>query len=271
MKFDFEPKSAYPLFDSHAHYNDHKFDVGAEIDNGREEILPALFSGAVKYIVNNGTNPVTNDESIALAEKYPGIYAAVGIHPEDIDPEWDIESTMDELKKRLAHPKVRALGEIGLDYHWDTVPRDVQKVWFRCQLELAREVGMPVVIHDREAHGDVMDILHEYPDVTGELHSFSGSAEMARQLVNRGWYVSFSGVITFKNASRLAEILPTIPLERVMIETDCPYLAPVPFRGKLNHSGLMEYTAAKAAELYGITTGEFCKHAFENAMRFFRI
>ena len=174
MKFDFEPKSAYPLFDSHAHYNDHKFDVGAEIDNGREEILPALFSGAVKYIVNNGTNPVTNDESIALAEKYPGIYAAVGIHPEDIDPEWDIESTMDELKKRLAHPKVRALGEIGRDYHWDTVPRDVQKVWFRRQLELAREVGMPVVIHDREAHGDVMDILHEYPDVTGELHSFSG-------------------------------------------------------------------------------------------------
>ena len=265
------PNESYPLFDSHAHYNDSRFDPGAEIEGGREEILPALFAGAVKYIVNNGTNPTTNAESIALAEKYPGIYAAVGIHPEDIAPEWDIESVMEELKKQLAHPKVKALGEIGLDYHWDTVPRDVQKVWFRRQLELAREVGMPVVIHDREAHGDVMDILHEYPDVTGELHSFSGSAEMARQLVNRGWYVSFSGVITFKNASRLAEIVPTIPLDRVMIETDCPYLAPVPFRGKLNHSGLMEYTAAKAAELYGISIEEFREHAFENAMRFFRI
>ena len=250
MTFDFKPTESYPLFDSHAHYNDSRFDPGAEIEGGREEILPALFAGAVKYIVNNGTNPATNAESIALAEKYPGIYAAVGIHPEDIDPAWDIESVMAELKKQLAHPKVKALGEIGLDYHWDTVPRDVQKVWFRRQLELAREVGMPVVIHDREAHGDVMDILHEYPDVTGELHSFSGSAEMARQLGTRGWYVSFSGVITFKNAARLAELGPTIPLDRVMIETDCPYLAPVPFRGKMNHSGLMAHTVEELAQIH---------------------
>ena len=271
MKFDFKPTGSYPLFDSHAHYNDSRFDPGAEIDKGREEVLPALFSGQVRYIINNGTNLKTNEESIALAEKYPGIYAAAGIHPEDINPNDDIGTVMSRLRAQLMHPKVKALGEIGLDYYWDNVPRDIQKLWFRRQLELARELKMPVVIHDRDAHGDVMDILHEYPDVTGELHSFSGSAEMARQLVNRGWYVSFSGVITFKNASRLAAIVPTIPLDRVMIETDCPYLAPVPYRGKINHSGLMEFTAQKAAGLYGIPTEEFCHHAFENAVRFFGI
>ncbi len=271
MDFDFVFRSGYPLFDSHAHYNDSRFEPGNEIEGGREEVLSALFSGSVKYIVNNGTKLETNAESIALAEKYPGIYAAVGIHPEDIASEDDIESVMGSLREQLMHPKVKALGEIGLDYYWDNVPRETQKAWFRRQLELAREVKKPVVIHDREAHGDVMDILREYPDVTGELHSFSGSAEMARQLVNRGWYISFSGVITFKNASRLAEIVPTIPLDRIMIETDCPYLAPVPYRGKLNHSGLLEYTAARAAELFNISCEEFCRHAFENSRRFFAI
>lgn len=271
MSFAFVFQSEYPLFDSHAHYNDSRFEPGNEVDGGREDILSALFSGSVKYIVNNGTNLKTNAESIALAEKYDGMYAAVGIHPEDIKPEDDLETVIAELKKQLSHSKVKALGEIGLDYYWDTVPRETEKLWFRRQLELARETKKPVVIHDREAHGDVMDILREYPDVIGELHSFSGSAEMARQLVNRGWYISFSGVITFKNASRLAEIVPTVPLDRVMIETDCPYLAPVPFRGKLNHSGLLEYTSARAAELYGISHEEFCRHAFENSRRFFGI
>lgn len=130
---------------------------------------------------------------------------------------------MGELERQLSHPKVVALGEIGLDYHWDTVPKDTQKVWLRRQLALAEKTGMPVIIHDREAHGDIMDILHDFPRVTGVFHSFSASAEIARQLVNRGWYISFSGVITFRNASRLAEIVPTVPLDRVMIETDCPY------------------------------------------------
>lgn len=271
MRFDFKPTNNYPLFDSHAHYNDSRFDAGIEIDEGREEILPVLFSNSVKYIVNNGTNLKTSEESIALAEKYPGIYAAAGIHPTDIYPNDDIEDVMSKLKAMLSHPKVKALGEIGLDYYWDNVPREAQKLWFRRQLELAEKTKMPVVIHDRDAHGDVMDILREYPNVTGELHSFSGSAEMARQLINKGWYISFSGVITFKNASRLAEIVPKIPLDRIMIETDCPYLAPVPFRGKMNHSGLMEFTAQKAAELYKISTEEFCRHAFENSMRFFGI
>lgn len=269
MNFDLNKSDSYPLFDTHAHYNDSRFDKGQEIEGGREEILPVLFSTSVKYIVNNGTNLKTNAESIRLAEKYSGMYAAVGIHPEDINESDNIDEVMEKLKVQLSHPKVKAFGEIGLDYHWDTIPREVQKKWFRAQLELAREVKMPVVIHDREAHGDVMDILHEYRDVVGELHSFSGSAEMARQLTDRGWYISFSGVITFKNASRLAEIVPTVPLDRIMIETDCPYLAPVPYRGKINHSGLMSFTAQRAAELYGIPVYEFKKHAFENAVRFF--
>ena len=266
----FRRTTDYPLFDTHAHYNDHKFDEGGETE-GRDSVLEDLFSQNIRHIVNAGTNPETNLESIALAEKYPGMYAAVGIHPEDINPEDDIETVMGELENQLSHPKVVALGEIGLDYHWDTVPKDTQKVWLRRQLALAEKTGMPVIIHDREAHGDIMDILHDFPRVTSVFHSFSASAEIARQLVNRGWYISFSGVITFKNASRLAEIVPTVPLNRVMIETDCPYLAPVPFRGKINHSGLMEYTALKAAELYGLGPEEFCRMAYENSMRFYNL
>ena len=269
MNFSYETAFAYPLFDTHAHYYDDRFTE--EYSGGRDEVLAALLTSNVKGIVNAGCSIASSRECIEIAERFDGVYATAGIHPGEIDPEWDIDTVMDELRGLLSHPKVRALGEIGLDYHYDEPPREVQKVWLRRQLELARETKMPVVIHDRDAHGDIMDILRDYPDVTGEVHSFSASAEIARQLVNKGWYISFSGVITFKNAARLAEIVPSVPLDRVMIETDAPYLAPVPFRGKTNHSGLMEYTAARAAELYGISTEEFCRHAFENACRFFKI
>jgi len=268
--FFYEPTISVPLFDTHAHYTDDRFDC--EIDGGKDTVLAALLSQNVRHIVCAGTSIASNDECIALAEKYPEIYATAGIHPGEVTDISDIADTMDAMRRQLAHPKVRALGEIGLDYHYDDgAPREVQHAWLRAQLELAREVGLAVVIHDREAHGDIMDILREYPDVTGEFHSFSASAEIARQLVNRGWYISFSGVITFKNAARLAEIVPTVPLDRIMIETDAPYLAPVPYRGKMNHSGLMEYTAARAAELYGITVEEFCARAYENSLRFFGI
>ncbi len=262
-----------PLFDTHAHYNDRRFDADAgEIEGGRDSLLAALLADNVKAIVNAGTNLASIAECLALAEKYPNVYAAAGIHPGDIDPTDDMEAVMERLRGFLGHEKVRALGEIGLDYHYDDgAPREVQQAWFRRQLELARETAMPVIIHDREAHGDVMDILREYPDVKGVFHSFSASAEIARQLVNRGWYISFSGVITFKNAARLAEIVPTVPLDRVMIETDAPYLAPVPYRGKINHSGLMIYTAERAAELYGISIEEFARHALENACRFYGV
>lgn len=269
MEFSFEPSRVLPLFDTHAHYTDDRFST--EIDGGKDTVLAALLSQNVRHIVNAGTNINSSRECIAMAERYPALYATAGIHPGDINSDDDIETVMNELRVLLSHPKVRALGEIGLDYHYDEPPRDVQTAWFRRQLELARETKIPVVIHDREAHGDIMDILREYPDVIGEFHSFSASAEIARQLVNRGWYISFSGVITFKNAARLAEIVPTVPLDRVMIETDAPYLTPVPYRGKMNHSGMMEYTAARAAELYGISTEEFCRHAYENACRFFGV
>ncbi len=269
MSFDFQATRNVSLFDTHAHYNDERFE--SEIEGGKDSVLAALLSQNVRHIVNAGTSIASSRECIAMAEKYPQLYATAGIHPGEIDPNDDIEKTIDELRALLCHPKVKALGEIGLDYHYDEPSRDVQKLWLCRQLELARQTGKRVVIHDRDAHGDIMDILSNYPDVTGEFHSFSASAEIARQLVNRGWYISFSGVVTFKNASRLAEIVPTVPLERVMIETDAPYLAPVPFRGKLNHSGLMEYTAERMAELYGISVEAFCEQVYRNSVEFYNV
>lgn len=269
MSFEYIPSSRYRLFDTHAHYNDKRFDTEAE--GGRDAVLESLLSGNVKYILNAGTNIESSKECIALAEKYPGLFASAGIHPGDINEGDDINGVIDELCTLLKHPKVKAIGEIGLDYHYDEPSREVQKLWFARQLELAETVKKPVIIHDREAHGDVMDMLGQTPSVTGVFHSFSASSEIARQLVNKGWYISFSGVITFKNATKLAEIVPSIPLDRVLIETDAPYLAPVPYRSKLNHSGLMEYTAKRAAELYNISEEEFCHHAYENALRFFEI
>lgn len=269
MEFDFTPSREIPIFDTHAHYNDPRFEC--EIDGGKDKVLSSLFSQNVRYIVNAGCSVASSRDCIEMAESYPRVYATVGVHPGEIDPEDDMETAMTELREMLTHPKVRALGEIGLDYYWNEPSRDIQKAWFCRQLELAREMNVPVVIHDRDAHGDIIDILWQYPEVRGVFHSFSASAEIARQLVKRGWYISFSGVITFKNAARLAEIVPTIPLDRVMIETDAPYLAPVPYRGKINHSGLMEYTAERAAELYGIGIDEFCRHAYENSCRFFGI
>lgn len=272
MAFTFTPETeAFPLFDTHAHYYDDRF--ATEADGGSDAVLGALLAGNVRHIVNAGTNPITNQRVIALAEAYEPLYAVVGIHPEDIASLGDPDEILGELERQLSHPKVVALGEIGLDYHFTEIEseREEQKVWFRRQLALAEKLGVKVVVHDRDAHGDCMDILAEFPKVTGVFHSFSGSGEMARQLVNKGWYISFSGVITFKNATRLAEIVPTVPLDRVFIETDAPYLAPTPYRGQMNHSGLMERTAVRAAELYGIPLDVFCRQTYENALTFFGI
>ncbi len=258
------------IIDSHAHYDDARFD--SEII--RDDIIAELeASGEICGRVNAGTNLETSKRSIALSERYPFFYATVGIHPhdaEELSPS-DEETVIDELKALAAHRKVVAIGEIGLDFHYDEADTERQTFWFHRQMELARELSLPVVIHDREAHGAVMDIIRSYPEVKGILHSFSGSRETAAELIRMGWYISFSGVITFKNAQRAAEVVKSIPLDRLLIETDCPYLAPHPMRGKCNHSGYLRYTAAKAAELLGVSNDELCAQTVSNACTVYNI
>ncbi len=252
------------LFDSHAHYNDEKF-------TDAKATLESLFAGNIKYILNAGTNIETSGECIALADEFEGMYAAVGIHPHDSEDVTDSDAAEAEIRRMLSHPKAVALGEIGLDYHYDFSPRDVQQYWFERQMCIAEELGVPVIIHDREAHGDCMDVIKKHPGVCGVMHSFSGSCEMAAELVRMGWYISFTGVITFKNASRIIEAVKSIPDDRIMIETDCPYLTPEPYRGRVNHSGYMIYTAEKMAQIRGVSVDRICEQTLDNACRFFGI
>lgn len=254
------------IFDSHAHYDDARF------DGMRDEVLTQIFAdGTVAHVVNVATNLQNADTSIALAEAYPQIFAAVGIHPCDCLHAGEPEQAMTALAHLLEHDRVVALGEIGLDYHYDDTPRDVQKIWMRHQMALARECGVPVIVHDREAHGDCVDIVREFPEVKGVFHSFSGSAEMARDLLRRGWYLSFSGVITFKNAGKVLEALRVVPDDRLLLETDCPYLAPHPMRGQCNRSDYLVYTVSAAAEVRGCTPQAMAALTAENAARFFQI
>lgn len=264
------------LFDSHAHYGDSRFDEITENGKTLRDLLIADALSEVKdndrvgYVVNAGTNEETSLSSLLLAKKYPQFYAAVGFHPGELD-ELPSVPDLSIIQKLATEDKVVAIGEIGLDYHYGGTDREKQKRYFRAQIELAARCGLPVVIHDRDAHGDTFDILRQYPDVRGVLHSFSGSIEMMTELVKCGWYISFSGVITFKNALRLAPIVAAVPHDRIMIETDCPYLAPHPNRGKLNYSGYLKYTAARAAELLGIGYDELCSITVSNAKCLFGI
>ncbi len=249
------------LFDSHAHYTDGRF------DSDRDELLTGLFDGPVGHILTCGTSYANSLECIALAEQWPGMYVAVGIHPEDVEnssPE-DIE----KLRALAAHPKVVALGEMGLDYHWDT-PRDLQHFYFDAQLKLAAELELPVVIHDREAHGDTMDYVRKYQP-KGVMHCFSGSAEMAAELVKLGMYVGFTGVVTFPNARKPLEAAAAVPLDKLLLETDCPYMAPVPCRGHRCDSGMIVHTAAPLAALHGITVEELLEITAQNAKTLFGI
>lgn len=251
------------LFDTHAHFQDARF---AE---DRDAALSEAFDSGVSYIVNVGTDLATSKEAIALAEQYTGCYAAIGVHPHDSAEATDADYA--ELAQLCAHQKVVAIGEIGLDYHYDFSDRTAQMQAFRRQMQWAQDVGMPVVIHDREAHGDVFSVIREFPKVTGILHSYSGSAEWARQLVELGWYISFSGVITFQNANKVLEAAKAVPLDRLLIETDCPYLAPVPMRGKRNSSLYVRYTAERLAQLRDISFAELAEITTENAKRVFHI
>ena len=258
------------LFDSHAHYYDSRFD---EVEGGANALLDCLFDGEVGGIVNVGTDLENAHTVIESAARFENMYAAVGIHPSDGQSYRDIPAAMAELRAILGDGesrkkrKIVALGEIGLDYHYPDTDKAHQAAFFEAQLQLAEELDLPVIIHDREAHGDVFDAVCAHPDVRGVFHSYSGSAEMARDLVRRGWYISFSGVVTFKNAPKVREAVAAVPLDRILIETDCPYLAPVPYRGQMNHSGLMRYTAEAIAEVKGIKYDEVLRVTAENARK----
>jgi TatD DNase family protein len=252
------------ITDIHAHYDDEKFE-------GREkELLAELFSTNVETIIGAATKLETSENQIKLAESFEGFYASVGIHPENADDSAKIEYTIKELEKMLSHPKVVAIGEIGLDYYWeDYPPREVQKKYFEAQIALAMKHGYPVVVHDREAHGDCLEIARKYKGVKGVFHSFSGSAEMAQELVSLGWYISFSGVVTFKNARKTVEAAEVVPLDRILTETDAPYLTPHPFRGTRNSSAYVSYIVEKLAEIKGISADEMAQTVAQNAGKLF--
>ncbi len=263
---------ACKLFDSHAHYYDSRF---SEESEGADSLLREIFSGDVDGIVNVGTSLENAPICLDMAERYEGMYAAVGIHPSDCAPyersALDEFASYLEAHRELLKKKIVAVGEIGFDYYWEPYDKQHQRYFFEGQMALAEKYGLPVIVHDREAHGDCFDVVLKFPKVTGVFHSYSGSVEMAKELVRCGWYISFSGVVTFKNATRVREVAASVPLERLLIETDCPYLAPHPMRGKLNHSGYLHYTAEALADVHGITVEELAQITHDNAKAFFRI
>ena len=252
------------LFDTHAHMDDHAFDCD------REELLAGLPEKGLTLVMNPGCSLESSRNAVALANRYDYIYAAVGSHP-DVADEVN-EEVLEEYRNLCKlNPKVKAIGEIGLDYHYEDIPREIQLKAFRMQMELARELNLPVIVHEREAHEDGMNVVREFPDVTGVFHCYSGSAEMARQLVDKGWYIGFTGVLTFKNARKAVEVAASIPLDRIVIETDCPYMAPDPFRGKRNDPGKIYRMAEKLAEIRGLSVEEIQAITVENGKRLYRI
>ena len=252
------------LFDTHAHLNDPAFDPD------REELMASLASAGVGLVMNAGCSLESSRDIVQMAEKYPWLYASVGSHPDAADEV--NEEVLEEYRKLCKlSSKVKAIGEIGLDYYYEDIPREIQQRAFRMQMELARELDMPVIVHERDAHNDGLAIVKEFPKVKGVFHCYSGSAEMARQLVNMGWYIGFTGVLTFKNARKAVETASTIPLDRIVLETDCPFMAPEPFRGKRNDSGYLFRMAEKLAEIRGISVEEVEAITTENAKKLYRI
>ena len=251
------------LFETHAHMDDASFDAD------RHELLAALPGQGISLLMNPGCSFESSLNAIRLSEQYDYIYAAVGSHP-DVADEVD-DALIARYRELCKHPKVKAIGEIGLDYHYEDIPRDIQKKAFRLQMELARELDLPVIVHEREAHEDGMKIVDEFPTVKGVFHCYSGSAEMAKELVKRGWYIGFTGVLTFKNARKAIEVAASIPRDRIVIETDCPYMAPVPFRGKRNDPGKVVHMAAKLGEIWGVSAEEAARITLENGKRLYRL
>ena len=252
------------LFDTHAHMDDRAFDAD------REELLASFPEQNIALLMNPGCSLESSRNAVALANRYDYVYAAVGSHPDAAD---EVNREVLEEYRTLCklNPKVKAIGEIGLDYHYEDIPREIQLKAFRAQMELARELKLPAIVHEREAHEDGMAVVREFSDVTGVFHCYSGSAEMARQLVDRGWYIGFTGVLTFKNARKAIEVASSIPLDRIVIETDCPYMSPEPFRGKRNDPGKIYRMAEKLAEIRGMSVEEIHAITLENGKRLYKI
>ena len=274
--------------DTHAHYFDRKFDPNPhnfndKFDNygGADTLLTDPdFLSKVAAVINVGTNLQNSQTAVDMAGKYPYMAAAVGIHPEDaqglpdgtpLDPEKELAALRAWVSDpdRRKRDKIVAIGEIGFDYHWQPMDKDLQRAFFEGQMQIAADTGLPVIIHDREAHGDSFEVVLKYPTVKGVFHAYGGSAEMARELTRRGWYIGFGGVATFKNAERVRSVIASMDLYKLLLETDCPYMAPVPFRGKINHSALIPYIAEVIAPLHGLTVEELAEVTGRNAEELF--
>ncbi len=252
--------NSYPIFDSHSHYDDERF------DDIRESLFAEMKQNGVCGIVTCGCDEQSSKAALQMAEQYDFVYAAVGIHPGNIDS----GTTIEQIKNFASHKKCVAIGEIGLDYYWvdDNKPQQIKI--FEEQIRLAKELNLPIIVHDRDAHGDTLEILKKHKP-KGVVHCFSGSVEMAQEIIKLGMYIGVGGVITFKNAKKLPDVVRIIPDELLLVETDCPYLAPEPYRGKLCHSGMIKYTAQKIAELRGATTEQILNLTAQNAKNLFNL
>lgn len=252
------------LFDTHAHMDDRAF------DEDRAELIASLPSQGVGLVMNPGCSLASSRNASNLSKQFNFLYAAVGSHPDAADEVND--AVLEEYRQLcLENSKIKAIGEIGLDYHYEDIPRETQLKAFRAQMALAAELNLPVIVHEREAHADGMAVVDEFPTVKGVFHCYSGSAEMAAELVKRGWYIGFTGVLTFKNARKALEVAASVPLDRLVLETDCPYMAPEPFRGKRNHPGYLYRMAQRLAELRGVPVEEIHRITTENGKTLYNI
>ena len=252
------------LFDTHAHMDDRAFDTD------RTELLTDLPNQGIALLMNPGCSLESSRNVDKLTRQYDYIYGAVGSHP-DVADEVNEDVLAEYRSIVAANPKIKAIGEIGLDYHYEDIPRELQMKAFKLQMELARELNLPAIVHERDAHEDGMKVVEEFPEVTGVFHCYSGSAEMAKWLVNRGWYIGFTGVLTFKNARKALEVAAAIPMDRIVLETDCPYMSPEPFRGKRNDPGKLYRMAERVAELRGLSVEEVHAITTENGKKLYRI
>ena len=252
------------LFDTHAHMDDRAF------DEDRLELIASLPEQGVMLVMNPGCSLASSRNADALSRQYDFLYAAVGSHPDAADEVND--AVLEEYRQLCrSNSKIKAIGEIGLDYHYEDIPRDIQLKAFRAQMALAAELNLPVIVHERDAHADGMAVIDEFPTVKGVFHCYSGSAEMAAELVKRGWYIGFTGVLTFKNARKALEVAASIPHDRLVLETDCPYMAPEPFRGKRTHPGYLYRMAERLAELWEISVEDVHRITTENGKRLYHI